>query len=33
MSPIPGFETSTELEFLELAEKHGIKLVKSTDGF
>ena len=31
MSPIPGFESSTEHEFNELADKHGIKLVKSTD--
>ena len=33
MSSIPGFESDTEREFLALAEKYGIKLVKSTDGF
>jgi len=33
MSPIPGFESGTELEFLALAEKYGIRLVKSTDAF
>jgi nicotinamidase-related amidase len=33
MSPIPGFESGTEREFFTLAEKHGIKLVKSTAGF
>jgi len=33
MSPIPGFEPGTEREFLSLAEKHGMKLVKSTDKF
>jgi nicotinamidase-related amidase len=31
MSPIPGFEPDTEREFLALAERYGIKLVKSTD--
>ncbi|MCL1875540.1 MAG: hypothetical protein FWF87_04705 [Synergistaceae bacterium] len=31
MSPIPGFESATENEFSALAERYGIKLVKSTD--
>ena len=31
MSPIRGFESDTDREFLALAEKYGIKLVKSTD--
>lgn len=31
MSPIAGFEESTELQYVELAKEYGIKLKKSTD--